>query len=87
LNRNRVYRFPEEGIRVEGDGNRTGAEVSNCKGDGIRVDPGAAAEVFDVVDGQRSLVDGREGKMMIGLGLLPRLRRQVEASDDGLFMM
>ena len=57
-NRNRVYRFPEQGMRVEGDGNGTGAEASNCKGDGIWVDPGTA-KVFDVVDGQGSLVDGR----------------------------
>jgi hypothetical protein len=57
-NRNRVYCFPEQGKRVEGDGNRTRAEASNCEGDGIWVDPGAA-KVFDAVDGQGSLVDGR----------------------------
>ena len=67
-NRNWVYRFPEQGMRVEGDGNGTGAEASNCKGYGIWVDPGAA-EVFDVVDGQGSLVDGR-GEDNDGVGLV-----------------
>jgi hypothetical protein len=50
--------FSWTGHGVEGDGNRTGAEASNRKGNGIWVDPGAA-KVFDVVDGQGSLVDGR----------------------------
>ena len=67
----RVYRFPEEGVRVEGDGNGTGAEASNRKGDGIWVDPGAA-EVFDVVDGQGSLVDGR-GEDNDGAGLVAKV--------------
>jgi hypothetical protein len=68
-NRNRVHCFPEEGVRVEGDGNGTGADASNRKGYGIWVDPGAA-EVFDVVvDGQGSLVDGR-GEDNDGVGLV-----------------
>ena len=52
------YRFPEEGVSVEGEGDGTGAKASSREGNGIWVDPGAA-EVFDVVDGQGSLVDGR----------------------------
>jgi hypothetical protein len=67
-NRNRVHCFPEEGVRVEGDGNGTGVEASNCKGYGIWVDPGAA-EVFDVVDGQGSLVNGR-GEDNDGVGFV-----------------
>ena len=50
--------FLNVGMRVEGDGKGTEAEASNRKGNGIWVDPGAA-KVFDVVDGQGSLVDGR----------------------------
>jgi hypothetical protein len=70
-NSNRIYRFPEMGMRIEGDGNGTGAKAGNCEGDRIWVDPGAA-EIVDVVDGQRSLINGR-GEDDDGVGFVAQV--------------
>jgi hypothetical protein len=68
-------------MRVEGDGNGTRAEASNRKGDGIGVDPEVLprSAMLWMIRGRWSMA---EGKMMTGSGSLPRLRRQVVASND-----
>jgi hypothetical protein len=81
-NRKRVYCFPEEGSWVEGDGDGTGAKASNCEGGGIRVNPGAA-KVFDVVDGQRSLVDGK-GEDDERFGLVAKVAEAGDGIESGI---
>jgi hypothetical protein len=84
-NRNRVHRIPEEGMRVEGDGNGTGAKASNHEGNGIvliLVLPRSL--ILWIAKGLWSMA---EGKMTMGSGSLPRLWRQVAASNNGSSMM
>ncbi len=81
-NRQMVYRFPEEGGRVEGDGDGTGAETCDRKGDGIGFDP-SAAEVLDVVDGQGALVDGR-GEDDDGVGFVPKVAEAGDGVERGV---
>jgi hypothetical protein len=45
-NPNRAYRFPEHGMRVDGNGNGPEAKASNRNGNGIWVDLGAA-KIFE----------------------------------------